>query len=103
MGRAVEQRADLAVVTSDNPRGEDPQAIAAAILNGLQHASKARVILDRVEAIRWALAQARPGDCVLLAGKGHETCQIIGDRRIPLDDAETARQWLYEVKPYSEG
>jgi UDP-N-acetylmuramoyl-L-alanyl-D-glutamate--2,6-diaminopimelate ligase len=102
MGRAVEKHADLAVVTSDNPRSEDPQAIAAAILDGLEDPSTACVILDRVEAIRWALAQARPGDCVLLAGKGHETFQIIGDRRIPLDDAETAKQWLYEVKPYSE-
>ena len=73
MGRAVEQHADLAVVTSDNPRGEDPQAIAAAILKGFQEPSEAQVILDRVEAIRWALAQARPGDCVLIAGKGHET------------------------------
>ena len=54
------------------------------------------MILDRVEAIRWALGEARPGDCVLLAGKGHETSQIIGQQRIPLDDADVARRWLYE-------
>ena len=94
--------ADLAVITSDNPRSEDPQAIADEILQGFQTPAAARVILDRVEAIRWALAQAAPGDCVLIAGKGHETDQIVGDQRIPLDDCEVARQWLYEVKPYAE-
>ena len=102
MGRAVESGADLAVITSDNPRSEDPQAIADEILEGFQAPAAARVILDRVEAIRWALAQAAPGDCVLIAGKGHETDQIIGNQRIPLDDCEVARQWLYEVKPYAE-
>ena len=99
MGRAVQQGADLAVITSDNPRSEDPQAIAAEILEGFDNPAAARVILDRVAAIHWALAAARRGDSVLLAGKGHETSQIIGAERIPLDDAEVARRWLYEEAP----
>jgi UDP-N-acetylmuramoyl-L-alanyl-D-glutamate--2,6-diaminopimelate ligase len=99
MGRAVEQGADLAVVTSDNPRSEDPRSIAAEILQGFDNPAAAQVILDRVEAIRWVLQNARPGDCVLLAGKGHETSQIIGQQRIPLDDADVARRWLYEEAP----
>ncbi len=102
MGRAVECGADLAVVTNDNPRGEDPRAIAEEILQGFEKPQAAQVILDRTTAIRWALQQAAPDDCVLLAGKGHEAYQIIGDRRIPLDDGEIARQWLYEVQPYAE-
>ena len=78
MGRAVECGADLAVVTSDNPRSERPRAIADEILQGFKRPAEARVILDRAKAIRWALAEAQPGDCVLLAGKGHEDYQIVG-------------------------
>ena len=103
MGQAVEHGADIAVVTSDNPRSEDPQAIADEILEGFQAPATARVLLDRVEAIHWSLGHAVPGDCVLIAGKGHETEQIIGDQRIPLDDCDVVRRWLYEVQPYSEG
>jgi UDP-N-acetylmuramoyl-L-alanyl-D-glutamate--2,6-diaminopimelate ligase len=99
MGRAVEAGADLAVVTSDNPRTEDPQAIARDVLLGFAHGQAVTVILDRAEAIAWALSQAQPGDCVLIAGKGHEKYQIIGSRQVEFDDAEVARQWLYEVQP----
>ena len=102
MGRAVEKLADLAIITSDNPRSEDPQMIAAEILEGLEEPGKSQVILDRVEAIRWC----GPGPARRLRPPGRQgarTFQIIGDRRIPLDDVETAKQWLYEVKPYSEG
>jgi UDP-N-acetylmuramoyl-L-alanyl-D-glutamate--2,6-diaminopimelate ligase len=53
------------------------------------------VILDRHEAIHWALAQAQPGDCLLIAGKGHEEHQIVGDQRIALDDRQIAEEWLY--------
>ena len=53
------------------------------------------MIVDRTEAIQWALAQAQPGDCVLIAGKGHEDYQIVGDERIALDDRQIAEQWLY--------
>jgi UDP-N-acetylmuramoyl-L-alanyl-D-glutamate--2,6-diaminopimelate ligase len=102
MGRAVEEEADQAVVTSDNPRSEDPQRIIGEVMDGFCDPTKAVPIADRAEAIRFALAAARPGDCVLVAGKGHETCQIVGQQRIPLDDRQVARQWLYEVRPYAD-
>jgi UDP-N-acetylmuramoyl-L-alanyl-D-glutamate--2,6-diaminopimelate ligase len=98
MGRAAEKLADCAVVTSDNPRYEDPQEIVAEILDGFQQPADAQVIIDRTEAIYWALAQAQPGDCLLIAGKGHEDYQVVGDERIPLDDRQIAQQWLYEVR-----
>jgi UDP-N-acetylmuramoyl-L-alanyl-D-glutamate--2,6-diaminopimelate ligase len=99
MGRAVEAGTDMAVVTTDNPRTEDPRAIEADILQGFDEPEKARVIPDRAEAIGWALSEALPGDCVLIAGKGHETYQIIGEERIHFDDCETARNWLYQAQP----
>ncbi len=99
MGRAVEAGADLAVLTNDNPRTEDPQAILRELLSGMVRPAAARVIPDRAEAIAWALSQARAGDCVLVAGKGHETCQILGTERIPFDDCEVARAWLYANQP----
>ena len=95
MGREVEKRADCAVVTSDNPRHEEPQEIIDEVLEGFQRPAAAQVIIDRAEAIRWALAQAGPGDCLLIAGKGHEDCQIVGDERIALDDRQIAEDWLY--------
>ena len=95
MGRAVEQAANVAILTNDNLRHEDPQAIFHDILSGLQNANRMEVIPDRVQAIHRALRVARPGDCVLIAGKGHEDTQIIGDRRLPLDDRDVARSWLY--------
>jgi len=95
MGREVEKLADCAVLTSDNPRHEDPQEIVADIRDGFQQPAAARVIIDRTEAIHWALAQARPGDCLLIAGKGHEDYQIVGEERIPLDDRQIAENWLY--------
>ncbi len=101
MGRAVEETADVAIVTSDNPRNEPAERIVRDILDGFHRPYEARVMLDRAEAIAWALGQARPGDCVLIAGKGHESCQIIGDRRIPFDDRDVAKAWLYEHQPYA--
>jgi UDP-N-acetylmuramoyl-L-alanyl-D-glutamate--2,6-diaminopimelate ligase len=101
MGRAVEADADLPVLTSDNPRNEDPQTIAEDILRGFHRPEDVPVILDRAAAICWALAEARPGDCVLIAGKGHENYQIVGNQRIALDDREIARTWLYEYQPYA--
>jgi UDP-N-acetylmuramoyl-L-alanyl-D-glutamate--2,6-diaminopimelate ligase len=97
MGRAVEQGADVAILTNDNPRHEDPRAIFRDVLEGSPNAGAVEVIADRVEAIHRALEAARPGDCVLLAGKGHEDFQIIGDDMLPLDDREVARAWLYEA------
>ncbi len=84
MGEVAEAYADVAIVTSDNPRGEAPEAIAREICAGF--ASPPRVCLDRRAAIRAALREARPGDCVLVAGKGHETTQEIGGRTLPFDD-----------------
>jgi UDP-N-acetylmuramoyl-L-alanyl-D-glutamate--2,6-diaminopimelate ligase len=100
MGRAVEEAADLAVVTSDNPRSEPPRSIIAQILNGFRHPIEARVIPDRAEAIGWALNHARPGDTVVIAGKGHEQVQIVGHQQFEFDDREVAKQWLYESTPF---
>ncbi len=96
MGRAVEQAADLSILTNDNPRREDPQAIFREVLGGFVVPTAVDVIPDREAAIHQALAAARPGDCVLIAGKGHETYQIIGDKRLDMDDCEVVREWLYE-------
>jgi len=101
MARAVEARADLVVLTSDNPRTEDPEAIVREVLGGFERPGDVLVKTDRTEAIRAALAAAEPGDCVLLGGKGHERWQIIGHEKVPFDDAEVARDWLYEVRPYA--
>ena len=67
------------------------------VLEGSTNSRAVEVIPDRVEAIQRALEMARPDDCVLLAGKGHEDFQIIGDDALPLDDREVAREWLYEA------
>lgn len=84
--------ADLIVVTSDNPRTEDPQRIIEDILAGFAPSfPPLHVEPDRKAAIAWTLAEARPGDCVLIAGKGHETEQIIGTQRFPFDDREVVR------------
>ena len=93
MGQAVSERADLAIVTNDNPRTEDPQAIIRDITQGMS--GRPEIMLDRAQAIAFALQTARPGDCVLIAGKGHETYQIIGRETLPFDDRETARALLY--------
>lgn len=103
MGRAVEASADLAVLTTDNPRTEDPKAIQDDVLSGFHRAGEAVVIADRTEAIHWALAEALPGDCVLIAGKGHEKYQIIGTEQVPFDDRQVARQWLYQMQPAGVG
>ncbi len=99
MGRIAAEQADLAIVTDDNPRGEDPAAIRAEVLAGA--GSAAREIGDRREAIGAAIAQAGEGDIVLIAGKGHEQGQIIGagdDQRIlPFDDVTVARECAGEV------
>lgn len=96
MAQAVEAVADRIIVTNDNPRGEDPQAIIGDILDGFEDLTNVEAVEDREAAIHRALEAAHPGDCVLIAGKGHETRQIIGSEERPLDDCEIARQWLYE-------
>jgi UDP-N-acetylmuramoyl-L-alanyl-D-glutamate--2,6-diaminopimelate ligase len=94
MGRAVATWADIAVVTTDNPRSEDPEAIAQEILPGLEHARAVVVELDRERAIAGAIAGAKAGDVVLIAGKGHETYQIVGSETRPFDDREHAQAAL---------
>jgi UDP-N-acetylmuramoyl-L-alanyl-D-glutamate--2,6-diaminopimelate ligase len=97
MGRAARAGADEAWVTSDNPRGEDPAAIAGEILAGAGGAGgPMHLELDRQAAIAGALAAARPGDAVLIAGKGHETTQTTGEQVVPFDDREVARRLLRE-------
>ena len=91
MGAAAAARAELLVVTDDNPRSEDPAAIRAEVLAGARaepRRGEVREIGDRAEAIAAAVAAARPGDAVVVAGKGHETGQKIGDVTLPFDDAE---------------
>jgi UDP-N-acetylmuramoyl-L-alanyl-D-glutamate--2,6-diaminopimelate ligase len=96
MGRVAAGGADLAIVTSDNPRGEDPEAILDQVEGGMGRAPRLRVS-DRREAIRAALTEARPGDMVLLAGKGHETYQVVGDEVRPFDERVVVRELAAEL------
>ncbi len=93
MGGIAAADADLAIVTSDNPRSEDPAAIVEEIVQGAP-AGRLRVELDRRAAIQAALAAAQAGDIVVLAGKGHETTQTIGSAVLPFDDRAVAREML---------
>jgi UDP-N-acetylmuramoyl-L-alanyl-D-glutamate--2,6-diaminopimelate ligase len=97
MGEAAGKLSDVVVLTSDNPRSEDPLLIINDVLVGLQRTS-AKVVTqpNRENAIELAIEQARPGDVVLLAGKGHETKQVIKDRTVEFDDREVARRVLRE-------
>jgi len=91
MGAAAAEGADLAIVTDDNPRSEDPAAIRAAILQGMpDDQGSVSEVADRAEAILRGVDALGPGDALLVAGKGHETGQIIGDDILPFDDAEQA-------------
>jgi UDP-N-acetylmuramoyl-L-alanyl-D-glutamate--2,6-diaminopimelate ligase len=94
MGAIAEQLADTVIVTDDNPRSEDPATIRRAVLAA---APKAREIGDRAEAIRAAIKMLRPGDLLLVAGKGHERGQIIGDKVLPFDDVAIVRAILAEA------
>ena len=96
MGKIAAQLADVAVVTSDNPRTEDPERILQDILAGIPDTVQPTVICDRAIAIRTAILQAQPGDGVLLAGKGHEDYQILGTEKIHFDDREHARDALQQ-------
>ena len=90
MGRAASANADRIVVTSDNPRSEDPLAIIRDILAGVPKGARRKVLPDRAEAISWALAHAKKGDSVVICGKGHEKTQTIGPKKIPFDDRKVA-------------
>ncbi|MEA1867686.1 MAG: UDP-N-acetylmuramoyl-L-alanyl-D-glutamate--2,6-diaminopimelate ligase [Thermodesulfobacteriota bacterium] len=110
MAQASASLADIVVLTSDNPRTEDPLAILDQMLNGLRDLpphhpatkAKVKVIPDRREAILWAAEQVRPGACLLVAGKGHETYQIIGKERFAFDDREILKE-AFESKRKVQG
>jgi UDP-N-acetylmuramoyl-L-alanyl-D-glutamate--2,6-diaminopimelate ligase len=96
MGKAVGSMVDIAIVTSDNPRHEDPTAIANTVANGCRLAGKAKLLveIDRRHAIERAIERARPNDIVLIFGKGHETGQEMRGTTLPFDDACVAREIL---------
>lgn len=93
MGAIASRLADRVIITSDNPRGEEPADIARSVLAGVPGGA-AELELDRRSAIATALAAARRDDVVIVAGKGHETTQIIGERTLPFDDAAVVRELL---------
>ena len=96
MGAVVARLADVLVVTSDNPRSEDPKAIMDEILEGVigQGRTPDAVLVDRTEAIAEAIGWATAGDVVVIAGKGHETGQQFADITVPFDDRQVARAVL---------
>jgi UDP-N-acetylmuramoyl-L-alanyl-D-glutamate--2,6-diaminopimelate ligase len=94
MGQVVVELADFALVTSDNPRSEDPAAIAEEVVDGLD----LEIELDRRRAIERALEWAQEGDVVVIAGKGHEQGQEIAGRKVPFDDREVARDALRRLR-----
>jgi UDP-N-acetylmuramoyl-L-alanyl-D-glutamate--2,6-diaminopimelate ligase len=105
MGQAAVEQSDVVVLTSDNPRTEDPMAILREVEVGVREALQRRphvayrMIPDRREAISAAISEARSGDMVLIAGKGHEDYQIIGTKKIHFDDREVAREAIQRLRP----
>ena len=94
MGKAAATLADVIVVTSDNPRSEDPLAIIGEVVAGIPSGVHPTVEPDRRRAIALALADRRPGDVVVVAGKGHESGQTAGDVTVPFDDRDVTREEL---------
>jgi UDP-N-acetylmuramoyl-L-alanyl-D-glutamate--2,6-diaminopimelate ligase len=94
LAAAAERSADRLILTVGNPRSEDPNRIVDDLLGGLQRPGRVLVRVDRAQAIEAALTDARPGDAVLIAGKGRHTFQILADRVVRFDDADVARNWL---------
>jgi UDP-N-acetylmuramoyl-L-alanyl-D-glutamate--2,6-diaminopimelate ligase len=96
MAQVAEKLADRLIITSDNPRTEDPRAIVDQVAAGLSEAARARaeLLVDRREAIARAIEEAQSGDVVLIAGKGHETYQILGSRTVPFDDLQIAAELM---------
>jgi UDP-N-acetylmuramoyl-L-alanyl-D-glutamate--2,6-diaminopimelate ligase len=99
MGQVAGRLADVVVLTSDNPRSEDPLAIIDEVRAGMPGHPDPVVEPDRRVAIDIAVERARPGDLVVIAGKGHETTQTVGDRTVPFDDREEARRALARRPP----
>jgi UDP-N-acetylmuramoyl-L-alanyl-D-glutamate--2,6-diaminopimelate ligase len=98
MGAVAERDADHAIVTSDNPRTEDPAAIVDEIIAGMTTGRHTRIV-DRRAAIAHALEVARPSDLILLAGKGHETYQVIGTRKLPFDERTIVQELIGSREP----
>lgn len=99
MGAISEKYADLSIVTSDNPRTEDPEAIIRDILEGMKaRRGTVKVITDRVEAIHWAMDNAQSGDVILLAGKGHEDYQVVGREKHHMDEREIVAEYIERRK-----
>lgn len=97
MGAEAEALADKVIVTSDNPRTEDPQVIVQDILSGMRSPSDAVVVIDRAQAINETIASMPAGTALLIAGKGHETEQIIGQTALPFSDYSAAEQALWSI------
>ena len=99
MGAIAADNADLVIVTSDNPRTEDPEEIIREILEGIKgKRTQTKVICDRVEAIHWAIDNAGAGDVILLAGKGHEDYQVVGHEKHHMDEREIVAEYLEKRK-----
>ena len=96
MGRVASRLADVSILTSDNPRNEDPESILDDMMEGVPTSARERVlrIVNREEAIRTACMLARAGDIILVAGKGHEDYQVIGNKKMPFDDMLILQQNL---------
>jgi UDP-N-acetylmuramoyl-L-alanyl-D-glutamate--2,6-diaminopimelate ligase len=101
MGAAI-SRADLAIITSDNPRSEEPASIVEAVAGGIDLRADRLIEVDRRRAIELALQQACPGDLVLILGRGHEPMQEAGGERIPFDDRSVAHDALTRLRRSSE-
>ena len=99
MGAIAADNSDFVIVTSDNPRTEEPEEIIREIVAGMKNKrTPKKVICDRVEAIHWAIDNARPGDVILLAGKGHEDYQVVGHEKRHMDEREIVADWLEKRK-----
>ena len=99
MGETAGKYADFSIITSDNPRTEDPASIVADLEKGIKPTGAPYIcIVDRREAIHWAIKNAQPGDVIILAGKGHETYQIFKDKTIHFDEREVVREALAELE-----
>lgn len=97
LGRTVERMSDLGVLTSNNPGAEEPLQIAHDVLDGMDRPAAAHLIPDRAKAIGWAISIAKPGDTVVIVGRGQEREHYVGDRREDFDDREVARFFLREL------
>ena len=94
MGKIAETLADRVIITNDNPRHEDPASIAQQILQGMINQDRVSVELDRSKAIKNSIQWAKENDCILIAGKGAEHYQLVGDKKLPFDDVDVALSCL---------